>query len=174
MRPLTCLMSLRLNWTTMSLALSIVFSGKSQKPSSLFIMSLVTRRLTREFGKGYSVQALRNMRQFYLVFSKRSVARSESSGGIKPAVDKDRSQLHSQVDKANRRFWETARKYDEKIRKTYEWTCTLEAIVDAVPEVSGITFSKLRGNTDIDTDIPLFGSINLPSPRKRSRRKLMF
>jgi len=58
------------------------------------ILKDLSRRLTREFGKGCSVQALRNMRQFYLVFSKRSAVRSESSGGIKPAVDKDRSQLH--------------------------------------------------------------------------------
>ncbi len=35
-------------------------------------------RLTREFGRGYSVQALRNMRQFYRTFSKRSALRSES------------------------------------------------------------------------------------------------
>lgn len=34
-------------------------------------------RLTKEYGKGDSVQALRNMRQFYLVFSKRSALRSE-------------------------------------------------------------------------------------------------
>lgn len=34
-------------------------------------------RLTREYGRGYSVQALRNMRQFYLVFSIRSALRSE-------------------------------------------------------------------------------------------------
>jgi len=144
--------------------------GKERAEYGKAILKDLSRCLTREFGKGYSVQALRNMRQFYLVFSKRSAVRSESSGGIKPAVDKDRSQLHSQVDKANRRFWETAGKYDEKIRKTYEWTCTLEVIIDAVPEGSGITFSKPRGNTDIDTDIPLFGSINLPSSRKRGIR----
>ncbi len=35
-------------------------------------------RLTREFGRGYSVQALRNMRQFYRTFSKRSALRSRS------------------------------------------------------------------------------------------------
>ncbi len=35
-------------------------------------------RLTQEFGRGYSVQALRNMRQFYRTFSKRSALRSES------------------------------------------------------------------------------------------------
>lgn len=35
-------------------------------------------RLTREFGRGYSIQALRNMRQFYRTFLKRSALRSES------------------------------------------------------------------------------------------------
>ena len=35
-------------------------------------------RLTQEFGRGYSIQALRNMRQFYRTFSKRSAVRSES------------------------------------------------------------------------------------------------
>jgi len=66
------------------------------------------------------------------------------------AVDKDRSQLHAQIDKANRRFWETAGKYDEKVHKTFEWTCGLEEIIEIVPEVAEITFSKLQGNTDID------------------------
>lgn len=60
------------------------------------------------------------------------------------AIDKDRSRLHSQIDKANRQFWEASGNYDEIVRKTYEWVCTLEAIVDAVSEVSEITLPSLR------------------------------
>lgn len=42
------------------------------------VLRSLSDRLTREFGRGYSIQALRNMRQFYRTFSKRSAVRSES------------------------------------------------------------------------------------------------
>jgi hypothetical protein len=62
------------------------------------VLQKLSHRLTREFGKGYSVQALRNMRQFYLVFSKRSAVRSESPGksgsrALKQEADEKMSQL---------------------------------------------------------------------------------
>ena len=44
-------------------------------------------RLTQEFGRGYSIQALRNMRQFYRTFSKRSALRSESLPDIRQQID---------------------------------------------------------------------------------------
>ncbi len=43
------------------------------------ILDNISKRLTAEFGKGYSVQGLRNMRQFYLSFQKRSTLWSELS-----------------------------------------------------------------------------------------------
>lgn len=43
------------------------------------VLKYISERLTAEFGKGFSVQGLRNMRQFYLVFPKRSTLRSELS-----------------------------------------------------------------------------------------------
>ena len=43
------------------------------------VLSFISERLTAEFGKGYSVQGLRNMRQFYLAFQKRSTLWSELS-----------------------------------------------------------------------------------------------
>ena len=52
------------------------------------VLQELSHRLTIEFGKGYSVQALRNMRQFYLVFSKRSAVRSESPDAIEPFAHK--------------------------------------------------------------------------------------
>ncbi len=58
--------------------------GKERAEYGKAILNELSRRLTREYGKGHSVQALRNMRQFYLVFSKRSAMRSESSGAIEP------------------------------------------------------------------------------------------
>jgi predicted nuclease of restriction endonuclease-like (RecB) superfamily len=41
------------------------------------ILKELSRRLTIEFGKGYSIQTLRNIRQFYMTFPKRSALRSE-------------------------------------------------------------------------------------------------
>ncbi len=43
------------------------------------VLKYISGRLTAEFGKGFSVQGLRNMRQFYLTFPKRSTLRSELS-----------------------------------------------------------------------------------------------
>ncbi len=43
------------------------------------VLNYISDRLTAEFGKGFSVQGLRNMRQFYLAFPKRSTLRSELS-----------------------------------------------------------------------------------------------
>ncbi len=43
------------------------------------ILKYISEHLTVEFGKGFSVQGLRNMRQFYLAFPKRSTLRSELS-----------------------------------------------------------------------------------------------
>ncbi len=43
------------------------------------ILKYISERLTAEFGKGFSVQGLRNMRQFYLAFPKRSRVRTELS-----------------------------------------------------------------------------------------------
>ncbi len=41
------------------------------------VLEELSKRLTLEFGKGYSVQTLRNIRQFYTTFPKRSALRSE-------------------------------------------------------------------------------------------------
>ena len=79
-----------------------------------------------------------------------NAARSRTQQLNYDAVAKDRSQLHAQIDKANRIFWETAGNYDDKVHRIFEWSSTLEAISEAVPEVSGITFSRLQGNADID------------------------
>ncbi len=43
------------------------------------VLKYISERLTAEFGKGFSIQGLRNMRQFYLAFPKRSTLRSELS-----------------------------------------------------------------------------------------------
>ncbi len=62
--------------------------GKERAEYGKAVLKELSHRLTREFDKGYSVQALRNMRQFYLVFSKRSAVRSESPDAIEPVADK--------------------------------------------------------------------------------------
>ena len=61
--------------------------GKERAEYGKAVLKELSHRLTREFDKGCSVQALRNMRQFYLVFSKRSAVRSESPGAIEPVAD---------------------------------------------------------------------------------------
>lgn len=43
------------------------------------VLQYISGRLTEEFGRGFSVQGLRNMRQFYLKFPKRSTLWSELS-----------------------------------------------------------------------------------------------
>ena len=43
------------------------------------IIAYISEQLTAEFGKGFSVQGLRNMRQFYLAFPKRSGLKNELS-----------------------------------------------------------------------------------------------
>ena len=43
------------------------------------VLKYISDKLTAEFGKGFSVQGLRNMRQFYLAFPKRSTVWSELS-----------------------------------------------------------------------------------------------
>ena len=43
------------------------------------LLKYLSEKLTAEFGKGYSVQGLRNMRQFYCTFPNRSTLWSESS-----------------------------------------------------------------------------------------------
>lgn len=43
------------------------------------VINYISERLTAEFGRGYSVQGLRNMRQFYMAFPNRSTLRSELS-----------------------------------------------------------------------------------------------
>ncbi|WP_320936340.1 YhcG family protein [Enterocloster lavalensis] len=43
------------------------------------VLKYISEHLTKEFGKGFSVQGLRNMRQFYLAFPKHSTLWSELS-----------------------------------------------------------------------------------------------
>lgn len=43
------------------------------------ILKYISERLIAEFGRGFSVQGLRNMRQFYLTFQKRFTLRSKLS-----------------------------------------------------------------------------------------------
>lgn len=43
------------------------------------VLQEISQKLAAEFGKGYSVQSLRNMRQFYIMFPKRSTLCSELS-----------------------------------------------------------------------------------------------
>lgn len=43
------------------------------------VLQELSKRLTIEFGRGFDVRNLRNMRQFYLLFSKRHALRAESS-----------------------------------------------------------------------------------------------
>lgn len=60
----------------------------------------LAKRLTEEFGRGYSVQSLRNMRQFYMVFPIRSAVRSESTKDLNlleiPTIEK-RSAVRSEL-----------------------------------------------------------------------------
>lgn len=52
--------------------------GRERAEYGKAVLKELSQRLTLEFGKGFSVQSLRNMRQFYMIFTKRSAPRSES------------------------------------------------------------------------------------------------
>lgn len=51
--------------------------GKSRAAYGKEILENISNELTKEFGKGFSVANLKNMRQFYLTFSKRQTVSSE-------------------------------------------------------------------------------------------------
>jgi predicted nuclease of restriction endonuclease-like (RecB) superfamily len=52
-------------------------NGKDRAEYGSYLIKELSKQLSQEFGKGYSQQNLRNMRQFYTLFSIRSALRSE-------------------------------------------------------------------------------------------------
>jgi len=68
--------------------------GKSRAEYGQAVLAGISERLTAEFGKGYSVQNLRYMRQFYLQFQNRHALSGES-----PAYTADRSTGNGIVEK---------------------------------------------------------------------------
>lgn len=52
-------------------------NGKTRAEYGKEVLQNLSRRLTDEFGKGFTIANLRNMRQFYLLFPKRHALRSE-------------------------------------------------------------------------------------------------
>lgn len=52
--------------------------GESRAEYGKAVLEDLSKRLTREFGSGFSVQNLRYMRQFYKLFQKRHALRGES------------------------------------------------------------------------------------------------
>ncbi|MFH0754544.1 MAG: PDDEXK nuclease domain-containing protein [Candidatus Omnitrophota bacterium] len=54
-------------------------SGKERAQYGVYLLQMISRRLTEELGDGFSEQSLRNMRQFYLMFPICSTLRSELS-----------------------------------------------------------------------------------------------
>lgn len=55
------------------------FTRKFLFPFSIYNLEDISKALTKEFGQGFSVQNLRNMRQFYMKFQKRYTLCSELS-----------------------------------------------------------------------------------------------
>lgn len=53
--------------------------GQERAEYGKTVLGEILKRLASEFGRGFSVQSLRNMRQFYTTFSRRSALGSESS-----------------------------------------------------------------------------------------------
>jgi predicted nuclease of restriction endonuclease-like (RecB) superfamily len=54
-------------------------AGKAQAEYGKAVLENLSERLTAEFGKGFDVRNLRNMRQFYLTFPNRNALRSDLS-----------------------------------------------------------------------------------------------
>ncbi|MDD5226413.1 MAG: DUF1016 N-terminal domain-containing protein [Candidatus Omnitrophica bacterium] len=53
--------------------------GKRRADYGAYLLASLSKRLTRDFGEGFSEQSLRNMRQFYGLFKIRSTLWSELS-----------------------------------------------------------------------------------------------
>jgi predicted nuclease of restriction endonuclease-like (RecB) superfamily len=53
--------------------------GKKRADYGIYLIKLLSERLSRDFGEGFSEQSLRNMRQFYVLFKIRSTLWSELS-----------------------------------------------------------------------------------------------
>ncbi len=58
-------------------------NGKDKAKYGSYLIKELSKKLTTDFGKGFSEQSLRNMRQFYNYFSIRSAVRSESQDSKK-------------------------------------------------------------------------------------------
>lgn len=64
-------------WQIVRLIVEDEQGGEGRAEYGKGVLEELSRRLTIEFGKGYSVQTLRRIRPFYTTFSKRSALRSE-------------------------------------------------------------------------------------------------
>lgn len=60
-------------------AISEACGGNERAAYGQHVLEYISQRLTAEFGKGFTVANLRNMRQFYAAFPKRNALRSELS-----------------------------------------------------------------------------------------------
>jgi predicted nuclease of restriction endonuclease-like (RecB) superfamily len=65
--------------------------GQSRAEYGMAVLEELSKRLTIEFGNGYSVQNLRYMRQFYLSFRKRHAVRGESQASDKKKASRSKS-----------------------------------------------------------------------------------
>lgn len=73
------LIMLRSYWQIGCLIVEYEQKGEARAAYGKAVLEEISKRLTAEFGKGYSVQNLRYMRQFYLSFRKYHALRGESS-----------------------------------------------------------------------------------------------
>jgi very-short-patch-repair endonuclease len=79
-----------------------------------------------------------------------NAARSRVQDLNHEAVEKDRDRIYSQIDKANRRFWDAAGTYQQSLSHTFDWIRLMEEMEEIAPEVSKLTFPRLKGNVQLD------------------------
>ena len=60
-------------------AISEVCGGNERAAYGQHVLEYISERLTAEFGKGFTVRNLLNMRAFYVAFPKRHALRTELS-----------------------------------------------------------------------------------------------
>jgi len=84
------------------------------------LMSFLAEKLTREFGKGFTVSNLRNMRQFYLTFPIRDALRSELSWTHYRSLMRvtDESARNFYLEEAVKSGW-SSRQLDRQINSFY-------------------------------------------------------
>ena len=128
--------------------------GEARAEYGKGVLEEISRRLTSEFGKGYSVQNLRYMRQFYLAFQKHHSLRGEmTQEGLRPELSWTHYRLLLRVENENAREWYmneaadqnwSTRQLDRQIASQYYQRLLASQNIDPVKQEAAEKLSKVE------------------------------